>query len=279
MKQMTRTRKTHLPSDKNRFAFNYKLVIEYEGTRFQGWQIQPGVKTVQGIILAAVQSLFPDDKIELYGAGRTDKGVHALAQVAHLKLSHDIRPDVLRFKINDILPHDITIKTCHRAGVAFHARHDATARTYLYQIAMRKSALAKNFVWWIKDTLDIGQMAEACLLLNGTHDFSSFCDKRFEKDSTVVKVFEVRIELQNDVLLIRITADHFLWKMVRKIVAFLVEIGRTNLSAQHLASVLEKQKPFPDIPTAPPSGLFLEKIHYREPKPEDTALTAVTPMS
>src|SRR5467141_793006 len=140
----------------------YKLTIEYEGTRYSGWQAQGNTpKTVQGhLIRAATQVL---GEVDVGGAGRTDAGVHAAGQVAHLRAR----------KLNDLLPHDINVLAAARASDRFHARHDAVTRVYLYQIATRRTALAKPFVWWIKDRLDVDAMARAAKLLEGRHDFSA----------------------------------------------------------------------------------------------------------
>ena len=152
-------------------------------------------------------------------------------------------------KINDMLPHDINILECVRASDRFHARHDATSRVYLYQIATRRTAFAKPFVWWIKDRLDANAMRDAAAEFVGRHDFGAFADKRMkEDDSRIVVVESSEIAVDDGLILFRIAASHFLWKMVRKLVAHLVAIGRGA-------------KPDPHE-TAPPSGLFLEAVTY-----------------
>ncbi|HKR67042.1 MAG TPA: tRNA pseudouridine(38-40) synthase TruA [Thermoanaerobaculia bacterium] len=237
----------------------YKLTIEYEGTRYSGWQAQGNTqKTIQGHLLRAAGETLGD--VDLGGAGRTDAGVHASGQVAHLRARKAIEPQLLVRKLNDLLPHDINILDAIRARDDFHARHDAISRAYLYQIATRRTAFAKPFVWWIKDRLDADAMQRAAAAVAGRHDFSAFTDKRLKEDESRIVVVE-RCELAQagDLILVRIAASHFLWKMVRKLISLLVEIGRGN--EKDIRSRLHA-KAEPWAPTAPPSGLFLESITY-----------------
>jgi len=240
----------------------YKLTIEYEGTRYSGWQAQGNTqKTVQGHLIKAASQVLGE--VDLGGAGRTDAGVHAAAQVAHLRTQRPADPLQLTRKINDLLPHDIHILNAVRADDRFHARHDALSRGYLYQISTRRSAFAKPFVWWIKDRLDLSAMQQAATHIAGRHDFSAFTDKRLkQEDSRIVVVERCQLERAGSLILFRIEASHFLWKMVRKLVAYLAEVGRGTISPQALTSMLRSDaEPFQ--PTAPPSGLFLETISYK----------------
>ncbi len=239
----------------------YKLTIEYEGTRYSGWQAQGNTqKTVQGRLIGAAQQVLGE--VDLGGAGRTDAGVHASGQVAHLRAHKAVDPNLLVRKLNDLLPHDIHVLSAKRAGDRFHARHDAISRAYLYQISTRRTAFAKPFVWWIKDKLDLRAMQAAAVAIPGRHDFSAFTDKRLKEDESRIVVVETfDIAAAGDLILLRIAASHFLWKMVRKLVAAIVEVGRGTLDAQRFAAMLHADAP-PFQPTAPPSGLFLEAITY-----------------
>ena len=241
----------------------YKLTIEYEGTRYSGWQAQGNTpKTIQGRLLKAARDVFGE--VDIGGAGRTDAGVHAAGQVAHLRVHKAVDPIVMMRKMNDLLPHDITIVSAARASDRFHARHDAVSRAYLYQIATRRTAFAKSFVWWIKDRLDFEAMQNAASMIAGRHDFSAFTDKRLKEDeSRIVVVDACEVARSEELILFRIVASHFLWKMVRKLVAFTVEIGRGNATAKDLQSRLHADAEVFQ-PTAPPSGLFLEAITYGE---------------
>jgi len=252
----------------------YKLTIEYEGTRYSGWQAQGNTqKTVQGHLIRAAQQVLGD--VDVGGAGRTDAGVHAAAQVAHLRARKAIDPLLLTRKINDLLPHDIHILRAARTRDNFHARHDAISRVYLYQISTRRTAFAKPFVWWIKDTLDFDAMQSASAAIAGRHDFSAFTDKRLAQDeSRIVVVERCDVARAGDLILVRIAASHFLWKMVRKLISFLVEIGRGNET--ELASRLRRTGEH-YAPTAPPSGLFLEAILY-EKETFDRPLAPIVPV-
>jgi tRNA pseudouridine38-40 synthase len=248
----------------------WKLELEYEGTRYRGWQIQHNAKTIQGELQDVARNLFAG-KFELFGAGRTDAGVHALKQVAHLKvpeLRANITPTQIQHGFNDLLPHDINILKVSNAPDAFHARHDAVARYYLYRISTRRNAFAKSLVWWIKDNLDVKAMAEAAKLLVGKHDFVSFCElEEGKKQSTIVKVDHAEIFIDGDLICFRIGASHFLWKMVRRIVGMLAEVGRRNISVEQFGRMVNFKSDAAAKHTAPPSGLFLEKVLYKGDAP------------
>ena len=251
----------------------YKLTIEYEGTRYSGWQAQGNTqKTVQGHLSRAASQVFGE--VDLGGAGRTDAGVHASGQVAHLRMRKPADPLQITRKLNDLLPHDIHVLHAVRAGDGFHARHDAVSRVYLYQISTRRAAFAKPFVWWIKDTLDAPAISRAAEAIAGRHDFSAFSDKRLAADeSRIVVVESCSIATDGDLILFRIAASHFLWKMVRKLVAFLAEVGRRTVKPEELAAMLKKPREI-FSPTAPPSGLFLEAVVY----PGETFERPLTPL-
>src|SRR5947207_8928213 len=152
----------------------FKLIIEYAGTRYSGWQIQKNARTIQGEIDRAVRTITRRADFELYGSGRTDAGVHAIAQVAHLDVVTSLPPELLRRGINDELPADINVLDAVQVPHRFHARHDAVARRYLYQVARRRTAFAKAFVWWVKETLDAARMRDAARPFVGMRDFRSF---------------------------------------------------------------------------------------------------------
>lgn len=244
----------------------WKLDVEYEGTRYRGWQIQHNAKTIQGELMDVTRQLFAS-KVDLFGAGRTDAGVHALRQVVHLKVpevSVNLTPRQIQFGYNDLLPHDINVIKVMNAPEHFHARHDAIQRYYLYQISTRRTAFGKNLVWWIKDDLSIKAMSEAAAMLVGRHDFVSFCEKEEgKKQSTTVVVERAEVFTNGDLICFRIGASHFLWKMVRRIVGMLVEVGRGNTTYDAFERLLRFESNVPAAFTAPPSGLFLEKVLYQ----------------
>jgi tRNA pseudouridine38-40 synthase len=247
----------------------YKLTLEYEGTRYSGWQIQNNATTVQGALSNAIAKAIGSMNFELMGSGRTDSGVHALAQVAHLEADvHNMPPSVLQYRINDALPHDISVLNIEKAHPRFHARHHAIDRGYLYQISQRRTAFGKRHVWWVKDTLDPERMAQACAVFEGFHDFRSFTKDDPEAKSTTVELIECSLHVADPLMLIRIRGSHFLWKMVRQMVGCIVEAGRGNLATDAIAELLNTQSSFPAKTTAPPSGLFLEFVRYEgDPEP------------
>jgi tRNA pseudouridine38-40 synthase len=252
----------------------FRLHLEYAGTRYSGWQVQKNARTVQGEIQQAVRKVTGCRELELYGSGRTDAGVHALLQVAHLDVATSLAPDALRYALNDALPADINVLSVERASHRFHARHGAVARSYLYQVSRRRTAFGKPLVWWVKDPLDVGRMREAAAAFVGTHDFQSFTARDREEGSTAVRVEKVEVGEDADLILIRVLGSHFIWKMVRRIVGVLVEVGRGSLSPAEAAGFLESPSPVPARLTAPPSGLFLERVLYEGDDP-DAPLRAV----
>ena len=248
----------------------WKLIIEYQGTRYHGWQDQKNAKTVAGVIRAAAGDLF-GGAVEIGGAGRTDSGVHALAQVAHLRAPRALTATDIERGLNQRLPADINILRVEEVRPGFDARRDAVRRYYIYQIATRRTAFAKEFVWWVKDRLDLSAMQDAAGMLEGRHDFRCFCEKQTGEKSTVVVVQTAQFQREGDLILFRIAASHFLWKMVRRIVGMLVEVGRQKIQPGDIRSLLMRPKPgeagHPLVVashTAPSSGLFLEHVSYSE---------------
>jgi tRNA pseudouridine38-40 synthase len=242
----------------------YKLTLEYAGTRYSGWQIQTNARTVQGELHRAIRDVLGTDRFETYGSGRTDAGVHALGQVAHLDGGSLPPPHTLVTRTNDALPVDINLLAAEQVTPRFHARHSAVARSYLYQISRRRTAFGKPFVWWIKDDLDVPRMREAAEGFVGLKDFRQFTDDDPEEKSTKVKVDAVTIVEDGALILIRVVGSHFIWKMVRRLTGVLAEVGRGEIAPGEVAQLLLRRSDLPAKLTAPASGLFLEKVLYRE---------------
>lgn len=275
----------------------WKLTLEYDGTKYRGWQEQKNARGILGELRRAAEDLF-GEPVELQGAGRTDAGVHALAQVAHLRVRKPVRQpaETLRRVLNDHLPADIVILAVEAASPQFHARHDAESRSYVYQISTRKSAFAKKYVWWVKDDLNVERMQRAARMLIGRHDFACFraADPGRPDESTIVVVTAAELYTGEErpetahtprltpggggdgMIYFRIEASHFVWKMVRRVVGALVQVGMGRLSLDQFEELLEGQ-PVRGLPvaewTAPASGLFLEAVRY----PETLPARAVTP--
>ena len=265
----------------------YKLTLEYEGTRYSGWQPQLNSRTVGGEVIRAAETFF-ERPVEMMGAGRTDAGVHAMGQIAHLRFPRwGSSPAALRQRIerlrpwevlqglNDQLPSDINLLLVEEAEQSFHARHDAVARSYRYRISTRRTAFEKRLVWWVRDRLAVERMEEAARRLVGRHDFRHFseADPRRPDQSTIVEITAATLRREEHLLLFEVTASHFLWKMVRRLTGALVEIGRGTASVEDLVTLLTRPGAAKGVQldparvTAPPSGLFLDRVHYRETPP------------
>ena len=250
-----------------------RATIEYDGGRYRGWQAQLNARTVQGTLLAAARELWGPG-VRVHGAGRTDAGVHALGQVASIHLPPRARAgdpaEALR-RWNDLLPPDVNVLALAGAAPGFHARHDAVRRVYRYRIALRRTGFGKPYVYWTKDALDVASMERAARLLEGRHDFRSFCENPEGHDSTIVVVERAAVTAPAEadgLVLVRIAASHFLWKMVRRVVGILLEVGAGRMTERDVAQLLVERTGDPARLTVPPSGLFLESVGYPgEPEP------------
>jgi tRNA pseudouridine38-40 synthase len=262
----------------------WKLTLEYDGSRYSGWAEQENApRTILGELRKAAEALY-EGPVELGGAGRTDAGVHATGQVAHLKVELRGAPppvEKLLLALNEELPFDIAVRSIEEVPSRFHARHDAIARTYVYRIARRKDAFSKKFVWWIKDPLDLRAMREAVDLLPGRHDFVLFRaeDPSRPDESTIVEVKSASLEEQDRLLLFRIEASHFIWRMVRRVTGALVKVGLHELSVEQFRRLLNAE-PIRGIEiaewTAPSSGLFLDQVTYLESRPRPASASRST---
>lgn len=243
----------------------YMATIEYDGTRYNGWQIQKGLsKTIQAEVQDACKKAFGgEEKTLVQGAGRTDKGVHALGQVIHFDAETELSTLNMMYRMNDNLPTDISVISVQECPSQFHARHDAVYRSYIYQISTRPNSFAKKFVYWVKDRLDVRQMQDAAQRFNGMHDFKSFTDDEGEHTSTKVEIKHVSVTKHGSIILIHIIGSHFLWKQVRRMTGILLESGRGKVTTADVDSMLTGMSDLPAQKTVPPSGLFLERVYYR----------------
>lgn len=248
---------------------SWKLTLEYDGTRYSGWQEQRNARTVQGELRTAAEEYF-NMPVELGGSGRTDAGVHAAAQVAHLRAETRTAPPPLTIvrELNSRLPADIVVLEAEPVPNRFHARHDALTRSYVYQISTRKSAFSKRYVWWVKEALDVALMNDAAAKLAGRHDFVCFAaaDPARPDESTIVVVDAASVEQEGDMILFRIEASHFLWRMVRRLAGVLVKLGKREITMDQFQQLLDARcdrKLDVAAWTAPAAGLFLDGVKYR----------------
>lgn len=239
----------------------YRLLIEYDGTKFSGWQILPKGRTVQGVLLDALRQVTGESELSLFGAGRTDAGVHALGQVASFRTRKTLAVSEVLRELERILPADVAVRDLRLAAPTFHARHDATGRAYRYQLALRRSAFGKRTTWWVGLPLNLEAMAEAAKHFVGRHDFQAFTKRSKEQKSTLVEVEEVLVVPRGSVVLLRVVASHFLWNQMRRMVAVLVSVGRGKLKPNAIPDLLAGRLSLPTL-TAPAAGLFLEAVRY-----------------
>ena len=242
---------------------NYKLVIAYDGTRFFGWERQPGRDTIQGK-LEQVLSQLQDAPAEVIGAGRTDAGVHARAMVANVQLETQLSEVEIRDYCNRYLPDAIAVREVKECAPQFHARYKAVGKTYRYTCfdGDVKPVFDRRYVTMLDYHPDIARMEQAAQYLVGEHDFMSFCGNPKMKKSTVRKVDLIAIERRKDRIIFTVHGEGFLQNMVRIIVGTLLEVGRGYWEAQQVQQILEAKDRRLAGPTAPPEGLCLMKVDY-----------------
>jgi tRNA pseudouridine38-40 synthase len=243
---------------------NIKLVIEYEGTNYHGWQVQPNGLTIQEVIEGKIQTM-TRERVRLTGSGRTDAGVHALGQVANFRTSSTIPAEGFQKGLNSLLPRDIVVQSAQEVGLQFHAQHGAKRKSYRYVILHREvpSALFRNYSWRVPGSLDVPAMEEASRLLQGRQDFTSFRGAEADTEDPVREVFQTGWSIkESDFLHFTIEADGFLKHMVRNIVGTLVEVGKGKRSPDQFGQVLRARDRRQAGMTAPPQGLYLVEVKY-----------------
>lgn len=243
----------------------YKLTIEYDGGPYSGWQWQDHAPTVQGALEEAAAKL-DQQEVQVYGSGRTDAGVHAFAQIAHMDLSKDIREDKVRDALNFHLgDHTISVLKAEKVDSEFHARFDATERLYLYRIVDRRARLAleRGRVWRVPYTIDVDAMQAAAQVLIGQHDFTTFRDTQCQAKSPVKTLDEITILRAAEEVHFHIRARSFLHKQVRSFVGTLNEVGRGQWTQQDVEEALTAKDRTACGPVAPPDGLYLTRVSYK----------------
>lgn len=243
---------------------NIRLTIEYDGTDYFGWQIQKGKPTVQGEITKVLERIL-GEKIKLIGAARTDSGVHALRQVTHFKTRNEkLSTDSLSKALNSLLPADIVIKEVKKVPHSFHARYSAKSKIYRYQILKQllPSALERRFSWHIPESLHWRKIREASKYFVGKHDFSPFSVTGSSRKNKQCTVKNFKIRKAKNLYILQIEADYFLYKMVRRIVGALIEVGREKIEPEYIRTLLNGKASTLRARTAPPHGLFLVKVKY-----------------
>lgn len=240
---------------------HFKLTIAYDGMQYGGWQLQPNAVTIQGLIEAALKRI-AGRRVVVHGSGRTDAGVHARGQIANCSFEVRHTPAVLRSALNANLPEDVRVLRMQEVDAKFHARFSARSKEYRYQIDT--GAVADPFLgayaWHHPRPLNIGAMRRAAKLLKGRHDFSALSAKS-ERDP-VRTISKITVTKRDDLLMVSVRADGFLYKMVRSIVGALVKVGEGKLTVEQLRELMHGKKRTALVETAPARGLFLWKVFY-----------------
>lgn len=241
---------------------NYKLTLEYDGTEYHGFQIQPQLPTIQNMLEEAISCL-GSLASPIYPAGRTDAGVHARGQVVSFKASMKPQTSGLAGALNAYLPADIVAKACREVDDDFNARRNALAREYVYYLHLGKhpSPFNRRFTYHYEGGIDLEAMATALELILGQHDFAAFC-RREEGKSTVREVQEVEVSGWRDIIGIRVKANAFAWMMMRMLCGSLLEVGRGKWPVERFREVLESRDNAASGPALPSHGLILERVYY-----------------
>jgi tRNA pseudouridine38-40 synthase len=242
----------------------YRLLIEYDGGPFVGWQMQAGGPSVQGVITQAIAA-FADEKVTVHGAGRTDAGVHARGQVAHVDLARDWRPDRVRDALNARLrPHPVAVLAVEKATDSFHARFSGKRRRYLYRIVNRRAdlTLERNRAWRVPRPLDAAAMHAAAQRLIGRHDFTTFRAAECQAKSPLKTLDRLDVDRDGEEVHVHASARSFLHHQVRSMVGSLVLVGDGKWSVDDLAAALAARSRAACGPVAPPEGLYLVGVDY-----------------
>ncbi len=239
------------------------LTISYDGTEYHGWQTQPNAKTVQSVVEDALFGLLKV-KTSVIGTSRTDAGVHAREFTLHLDCPDNIPKEAFLRGLNGLLPNDIAVKNCKEVALDFHARYDSLGKTYCYYIynSNKKDPFKLRYAWQIERKLDIEEMNKFAECIKGTHDFYAFSSSGRTVENTVRTIRECYFEKDGDYIKLFVTADGFLYNMVRIIVGTAVGVSDGKIKVNDIPSILKNKDRGALGMTAPPQGLFLEKVHY-----------------
>jgi tRNA pseudouridine38-40 synthase len=243
---------------------NYKMILQYDGSRYSGWQVQGNTEqTIQGKLQSVLEKM-TGEEIELHGSGRTDAGVHAMGQVANFKLHSAYEPEEIKRYCNQYLPEDIVVLEVSEVPLRFHSRLNAIKKTYCYRIFLgeKPDVFRRKYVTPVAENLDINKMKAAAEVLLGTHDFTSFCGNRHFKKSAVRTIYEIRLEEKTDELDIYFTGNGFLQNMVRILTGTLLEVGTGKQEVCEMKEILEGRNRSLAGTMAAAKGLVLVNVEY-----------------
>lgn len=243
---------------------NYKITIQYDGTRYKGWQVLANSDmTIQGK-LQNILTRFTGAETDVIGSGRTDAGVHARGQVANFHIQDKFSKEEILDVLNKYLPDDISVTEISQIPDRFHSRYNATGKTYSYYIDISPKAdvFKQRFLYHYGKSLNVDAMKHAASQLIGTHDFTSFCGNSHFKKSAVRTITDINISVENSIICISYTGDGFLQNMVRIMTGTLIEVGNGSRNAASIEDLINQKDRASAGYTAPPQGLFLEKVYY-----------------
>ncbi len=237
-----------------------KLIVEYDGTEFSGWQLQPERRTVQGEIESALESL-TGEQIRVVGSGRTDAGVHALGQVVSFRSNRDLPVSAFRDGLNSYLPDDVRVLSAEIVSDSFDARRDAIRRTYRYIFSKRERVIGRNYSWYPGSRLDLRKLKRVSRNLLGEKDFSSFCKN---DDDCTTRVFTIKWREMEEEIHFEISAVRFLHNMIRIILGTLLEVNRGRITPKRFKEIIDYRDRTMAGPTIPPHGLYLLRVEYNK---------------
>jgi tRNA pseudouridine38-40 synthase len=240
---------------------NFKIALEFDGTDFHGWQRQPGLRTVQGVIEEGIAAVFRK-QVVVNGAGRTDAGVHAFGQAGSFALDTELTESQIWKALSSKMPEDVSIRGIEEKDPSFHARFSAISRRYTYFVRTEPTAIWRRYTHVVNYPLDSDSMQQAVQYLIGERDFASFTPARSQDAPTSCNLMEAGVTDEDELIAFSFEADHFLHHMVRIIVGTLIEVGRSRIRPEQIKTILCKKDRTAAGPTAPPSGLFLMGVGY-----------------
>jgi len=241
----------------------FRFKVEYDGGNYSGWQVQDNAPTVQGEIEKALREFNDGKLIRIHGSGRTDTGVHAFGQVAHFDFDTELQPIVFEKAINAKTPVDIFVYDCEEVDSGFHSRFGAKKRTYIYQITTKYSPMMRNYHWHVKWDIDFDLLQKCAKLIEGEHNFESFCRTADQADSKVCFIYNSTWKKDGNLLTYRVAGTRFLHSMVRMLVGTMMEVARGKLSIEKFKELLNTIQIDESRYTAPAQGLFLAKVEYK----------------
>ena len=243
---------------------NYKMVIQYDGGRYRGWQrLGNGDSSIQGKIENVLTEL-AGEEVQIIGCSRTDAGVHAMEQIANFKIRTSMTDSEIKAYLNKYLPHDISVLHVEAVSDRFHARYNAKDKTYLYKIWNEEhtNPFMRKYSMHIEEKLDISKMREAASHFLGSHDFTAYSNAKSKKKSMVREIYSISIEKEDGFIHIRVKGDGFLYNMVRKIVGTLIEVGSKRIQPKQIPAIIESKERINTGPMAEAGGLYLERVKF-----------------